>query len=71
VFRKSWEVLQGLREEGLVRSIGVSNFNRAALDELLSDGDAAPAVDQMEHHPLDQQMDTVAACAERGIVYEA
>lgn len=71
VFRKSWEVLQSLKQEGLVRSIGVCNFNRAALDELLSGGDAVPVVDQMEHHPLDQQMDALAACAELGIVYEA
>lgn len=71
VFRKGWEVLQALQGEGLVRSIGVSNFNRACLDEILSDGDAVPVVNQMEHHLLNQQMDTLAACAEHKIIYEA
>lgn len=70
-YRHTWEQFQLFKEEGLVSSIGVSNFQRAHLDDLLSDGDEAPVVDQMEFHPYLQDADTLAACAKRGIVVEA
>lgn len=70
-FRSTWEQFQAMREEGLVTSIGVSNFQREHLDELLSGGDAVPVVDQVEFHPYLRDTDALAACKERGIVVEA
>lgn len=71
VFRRSWEVLQRLQSEGLITSIGVSNFRTSHLNELLSDGTAVPVVDQMEHNPMMQDLSTIATCAQLGIIYEA
>lgn len=70
-YRSTWEQFQQFKQEGLVTSIGVSNFQRAHLDDLLSDGDEVPVVDQMEFHPYLQDEDTFAACREHGIVMEA
>ncbi len=70
-FRYTWEQLQQFKKEGLVRSIGVSNFQRSHLEELLSDGDEVPVIDQMEFHPYLQDEDTKAFCDEKNIVMEA
>lgn len=70
-YRYTWEQFQLFKEEGLVASIGVSNFQRVHLDDLLSGGDEVPVVDQMELHPYLQDADTLDACAKRNIVVEA
>ncbi len=70
-YRSTWEQFQLFKEEGLVTSIGVSNFQRVHLDDLLSDGDEVPVVDQMEFHPYLQDEDTFAACRERNIIMQA
>lgn len=70
-FQKTWEVLQELQEEGLTKSIGVSNFRDHHLQTLIDMGGAVPAVDQMEFNPYLQDNKTLAFCKEHGIVYEA
>ena len=47
-----WPVLESLVARGLVRSIGVSNYNRTSLDTLLSlpDLKILPAVNQIRYH---------------------
>ena len=70
-YRKTWEVFQDLQAEGLVASIGVSNFRDHHLRDLAADGDAEPAVDQMQFNPFMQDRKTLGFCRERGIVYEA
>ncbi len=70
-YRSTWEQFQLFREEGLVTSIGVSNFQRVHLDDLLSDGDEVPVIDQMEFHPYLQDVDTLESCKERDIIMEA
>jgi 2,5-diketo-D-gluconate reductase A len=47
----SWRAMIRLRERGLVRSIGVSNFTPAMLDRLERDTGVVPAVNQVELHP--------------------
>jgi 2,5-diketo-D-gluconate reductase A len=47
----TWRGLVHLRERGLVRSIGVSNFNPAHLDRLVDEVGVTPAVNQVELHP--------------------
>lgn len=70
-YRGTWEQFQGFKQEGLATSIGVSNFWREHLDDLLSDGSEVPVVDQIECSPYWQPADALAACTERGIVVEA
>jgi 2,5-diketo-D-gluconate reductase A len=64
----AWDTLQEARENGVVRSIGVSNFNPEHLDKLRG---ALPAVDQIELHPTFNQAPLRAELASRGIATEA
>lgn len=70
-FVDTWKIFEQLRDEGLVRSIGVSNFQVDHLEKLRAAGGATPAVDQMERHPYLQDNETLAYCRDHGIVYEA
>jgi diketogulonate reductase-like aldo/keto reductase len=47
----TWRALVRLREQGLVRSIGVSNFTQAHLTRLIEETGVSPAVNQVELHP--------------------
>ena len=50
---QGWRELEDLREEGLVGDLGVSNFSVAQLESLMAEARVAPAVNQLELHPLD------------------
>jgi len=50
-FVATWKVLEELRRDGRVRSIGVSNFQVAHLQRLGAETDTVPAVNQVEAHP--------------------
>ena len=50
--RNTWQVMENFVRQGRVRSIGVSNFNRHHLDDLLSYADIRPVINQIEVHPL-------------------
>lgn len=67
----SWRALIRLREEGAVRSIGVSNFTAAHLDRVVTETGVTPAVNQVELHPGFVQDEMRAANAARGIVTES
>lgn len=47
----TWRAMIALQEEGLVRSIGVSNFTERMLTELIERTGVVPAVNQVELHP--------------------
>lgn len=51
LFAETWKALETLYSEGRVRAIGVSNFNREHLEELLDQASVVPAVNQVELHP--------------------
>jgi len=70
LYVESWKALVRLKEEGRVRSIGVSNFNPDHLRRIVDETGVAPAVNQIELHPRFQQTDLRAAHAELGIVTE-
>ncbi|GEL96885.1 putative oxidoreductase [Cellulomonas terrae] len=67
---ETWQVFREVRDEGLVRSIGVSNYSLAQLDELIAATGEAPAVNQVPYSPRDHDPDLLAAHRERGIVVE-
>ncbi|MCL1842089.1 MAG: aldo/keto reductase [Propionibacteriaceae bacterium] len=65
---RAWDALQEFRSEGLVRSIGVCNFNPEHLDRLRG---AVPSVDQVELHPWLVQPGLDDELKRRGIALEA
>jgi diketogulonate reductase-like aldo/keto reductase len=69
--RESWRAFERLYEEKRARSIGVSNFLKPHLEELLAGAQVVPAVNQLELTPFLQRRETVALCQSRGIVLEA
>lgn len=68
---ESWKAMIRLREEGLVRSIGVSNFTQEHLGRLIGETGVVPAVNQIELHPHFPQGPMRAFHAEHGIRTES
>jgi 2,5-diketo-D-gluconate reductase A len=54
-FVESWKAMIRLKQEGRVRSIGVSNFRAQDLDRLISETGETPVLNQIELHPRFQQ----------------
>ncbi len=67
----AYQALERLLADGKVRAIGVSNFMRHHLDELLARTEIVPAVNQIELHPYFSQPDVRKADAEHGILTQA
>lgn len=67
----TWKAMERLHDEGLVRSVGLSNFYPHHMEPVLASANVAPAVDQIEYHPGLLQEDTVALCRKNGILVEA
>jgi len=67
----AWPGMQTARERGHARSIGVSNFSVAELDELLAIASTPPAVNQVQFSPFEYRRRLLQACADRGIALEA
>lgn len=68
---EAWHAMEEARSEGLIRSIGVSNFWERFLTELLREGSVVPAVNQIEYHPTFQHRSLQALDAANGIATEA
>ncbi len=66
-----WSALERLQHEGILRSIGVSNYSVTQLEELLAASEVAPAVNQVEMSPFVQPRDVEALCHERGVALQA
>ena len=70
-FVDTWRGMIELRERGLVRSIGVSNFTEQMLTRLIDETGVTPAVNQVELHPYFPQGALRAYHAEHGIRTES
>ncbi len=68
---QAWRGLVQLHEQGIARSIGVSNFTTAHLEDIVSDSGVTPVVNQIELHPLFTQQDMRAVHARLGIVTQS
>ncbi|HEX8780514.1 MAG TPA: aldo/keto reductase [Nocardioides sp.] len=71
LYPEAWRALVTLRERGLVRSIGVSNFTEAHLRRIIADTGVTPAVNQVELHPRFPQEHMRAVHEELGIRTES
>lgn len=68
---EAWLGLIQLREQGIVRAIGTSNFKPAHIDRLIAETGVTPEVNQIELHPYFDRPETRAYHAAHGIVTEA
>lgn len=68
--RQIWNELRRLRDEGLARAIGVSNYDLAQIDDLISAAGEAPAVNQVRWSPSRHDPAMLAGHQERGVVLE-
>jgi 2,5-diketo-D-gluconate reductase A len=66
----TWKAMIELQQEGLTRSIGVSNFNQPHLERIIAETGVTPVVNQIELHPYLQQAGLRRAHADLGIVTE-
>lgn len=70
LYVKTWKAFVGMKEQGLVHSIGVSNFLPEHIDRLVTETGVVPAVNQIELHPEYQQRDVRAYHASNQIQIE-
>jgi 2,5-diketo-D-gluconate reductase A len=70
-FVSTWNVLEALYNDGLARSVGVSNFEIGHLRQLSLETAVTPAVDQIEVNPYLTQDELHSYCAEYEIAVEA
>jgi 2,5-diketo-D-gluconate reductase A len=71
IYLETWRALEKLKQEGRVRSIGVSNFTVETLRRVIDEADVVPAVNQIELHPYFQQDGLRAFHRDHGIHTEA
>jgi 2,5-diketo-D-gluconate reductase A len=67
----SWRAMEELMRAGSVRAIGASNFHPDRIADLICFHDVVPAVNQIETHPFNQQVETQKYLRENGIQIES
>jgi 2,5-diketo-D-gluconate reductase A len=71
LYVETWQAFIELQAEGLVRAIGVSNFQPEHLERIVAETGVVPAINQVELHPYFQQAGLRHEHDELGIVTEA
>lgn len=69
--RDTWETLEDYVRRGLIRSIGLSNFNPHHIEDLLKYATIKPVLNQIEIHPYHAQEGNVAATRGYGLAVQA
>jgi 2,5-diketo-D-gluconate reductase A len=67
----AWQKLIEIRDEGLARSIGVSNHLVEHLERIVAETGVTPAVDQIELHPAYQQREITQWASDHGMFIES
>lgn len=70
-YKETWKALEKLYKDGRVRAIGVSNFKIHHLEDLMSEAEIKPMVNQVEFHPHLTQSELLEFCQIEGIQLEA
>jgi aldo/keto reductase of diketogulonate reductase family len=68
---ESWRAMEEAVQVGKIRAIGVSNFRKRHLDELLKTAEIKPVVNQIMLNPSDLQSDVVKVNNKLGLLSEA
>jgi 2,5-diketo-D-gluconate reductase A len=67
----AWRAMEELYREGRIRAIGVSNFQPDRLMDLMVHNHVVPAVNQIETHPFNQQIETQTFLQENTVQIES
>ncbi len=67
----TWRAMQDLYKEGRIRAIGISNFHPDRLIDLIVHNEIVPAVNQVETHPFQQQIETQQFLEENKVQLES
>ena len=67
----SWRAMQELHQEGKIKAIGVANFQPDRVIDLIINSGFSPAVNQIETHPFQQQIETQKFLAENKVQIES
>jgi len=68
---ESWRAILEAKKDGLVRSVGVSNFGVRHLQEMVDATVELPVINQVDLHPFMTRTDIVAMCRKHDIALEA
>ncbi|HKK77025.1 MAG TPA: aldo/keto reductase [Saprospiraceae bacterium] len=63
----TWAALEACARQGMVRHLGVSNFNSDKIKEIKAGAEIQPEMNQVELHPFLPQKELIAYCKEQGI----
>ncbi|TDL75270.1 aldo/keto reductase [Rhodococcus qingshengii] len=63
----SWRAMEELYREGKIKAIGVSNFHPDRLIDLIIHNEVIPAVNQVETHPVNQQIESAQFMKENNV----
>jgi len=64
----TWRAMEKLYNEGLAKSIGLSNFTEKGIEALLKYAEVKPAVNQIEIHPFLPQQPLINYCLSKSII---
>ncbi len=67
----AWPGMEAARERGYVRSIGVSNFSVAELEQVIGVANTPPTVNQIQFSPFEYRRELLEACASHNVAVEA
>ncbi|KAH8054788.1 oxidoreductase [Aureococcus anophagefferens] len=70
-YTETWRAMEALVAAGKCRSIGLSNFNKAQLEEVVAMAKVPVSILQNECHPYLQQKDLVDVCRTHGVAFQA
>jgi len=70
-YLETWKAFEDFVDEGLVKSIGLSNFNSEQINRVLDNCKIKPAMNQVEIHPYFNNAKLVDFCQSRGIAITA
>src|SRR5690606_14299397 len=69
--KETWEVMEKAFEQGLVKHIGLSNFNQGKIREIMDSARVKPEVNQVEMHPFLPQNGLLDFCRKNNIFITA
>jgi len=67
----AWRAMEELYREGRIRAIGISNFYPDRVMDMIVHHEVTPAVNQIETHPFNQQIETQKFLQENGVQIES